>query len=252
MLKPNAAQARTVRQAPETLMLLEDQIGNIEALREAIGGCTLRCTGIVCDAPKGRPPRGLLLEGSDLDSQGTIVVGLNPGHASTSEVATLRGQPKPHEAWGAYWENHLRLANQYYIGVGELLRQCGRVGPILWTNLAKCESPPNVRGGVPLQTLSTCMERYFQYEVWTVPRSWPFLALGREVRTAVTFRFPERIIAGVPHPSGSKPNFRRLFDPDGVLRASVRNTLTTVFASEQPTTSWVASPGDSGTIADAV
>lgn len=219
-------------------MLNSDIVGSIEDLAQGISTCQIRCAGIACDAVGGRPPRGLLLEERGRSGRRrVVVVGLNPGRARASERALLRGQARPYPIWRQYWEEHHRDHHPYFTGVRALLDQAGESGPILWTDVAKCESATGAPAP-PIETLSVCAQRYLQYELFLVP-DWPLLALGRATYAALLFAFPARAILGVPHPSGAGPNFRRLFQ-GRLLKPQVLDTLQQAFATPAPSAQWVA------------
>lgn len=113
-----------------------------------------------------------------------------------------------------------------------LVDQIDLRGPMLWTELAKCESTKDVRG-VPLATLRTCAGRYLKREIDVLPDSWPLIAVGGEAFKALAYLHPNRVIIGVPHPTGSHGHFARLF-PDRQLLPHVRSLVGERMESKPP------------------
>lgn len=99
---------------------------------------------------------------------------------------------------------------KYYTWLKRIPDNLGLRGPILWTELVKCTS--KVKGTLPpLETFRICISNFLSKELESVPRSWPLIAAGKYVYQALAFRFPNRIVIGVPHPTGSYGHFQKLF-----------------------------------------
>lgn len=206
-----------------------EQIGNRLVL------CDQPCEGIVCNRKTGQIPRCMYFETENRSGGlGAAVVGLNPGPASEVErkfydqkgcsyasvVSWMRGDG------GA----HFGIRHRYYHRLKDLLGGLDLHGPILWTELAKCESAE--KGKLPpLSTFRNCMNSFLQGEIEAIPPDWPLFGVGREAFTALAYRFVNRIVIGVPHPTGSRGGFRNLFDTERNLRHEVQQVAKKAFES---------------------
>ena len=175
--------------------------------------CSLRCEGV--ENSDEILPRGLHLELQDRQGLGVVIVGLNPGRMDANEQSMYRRAGRSYDAteeWFAKNAFHIRFHKYLREFVGGL----GFSGPILWTELAKCQNAPEIRS-LPIQTLRTCVGRYLMRELDLVP-DWTVIAVGREAYTALSYLFPRRQILGVPHSSGSFGHFQRLKLKSAILR----------------------------------
>jgi len=223
------------------------------ALIDAIGSemvcCTAQCPGIVCKQKTGQIPRCLFLElekstGEKRDGKrGVVIVGLNPGAAKDTEKqhylmhGSADEHPNCNELYDAVkgWMRLKGLVSEpYYLKLYKFLgtlnslpSQPGITGPILWTELVKCESTPE-EGKLPVQTISECTKGFLFREMELVPCDWPIIAAGKDAYDFLRIQFPRRKIIGVPHPTGwgNEELFHRLFDPYG------GNSLVAKFADE--------------------
>jgi hypothetical protein len=201
----------------------------IERLGCELVACERACEGIVCNRVTGQIPRCLYLETEGRSGpRGAVIVGLNPGQSNECERKHYQDRDCTYNSVMAWFreagvnqgENH-----PYYRRLRPLVEALGLRGPILWTELAKCESAPG--GTVPLQTFRTCTREFLQKELENVPLDWPLFGIGREAYTALAYRFPDRTVIGVPHPTGSYGHFSKLFD-QGRLRDSVAQAANAV------------------------
>jgi hypothetical protein len=82
-------------------------------------------------------------------------------------------------------------------------------GPILWTELVKCE---NKTKGIlpPLQTFRKCINIFLNEELEAVPEAWPLLAVGRETYKALAYIYSSKTIIGIPHPTSSRGHFQEM------------------------------------------
>jgi hypothetical protein len=111
---------------------------------------------VVLDKKQGIIPRCLIFEkeGRNPHGQGSVVVGVNPGKSGVEEQQFYCARGCSYEgvlAW--HFEDsedpHARKRGKhhpYYRSLTGLLDAAGLDGPILWTELAKCESK---QGTVP-------------------------------------------------------------------------------------------------------
>jgi Uracil DNA glycosylase superfamily len=215
----------------------------IEALGAELVGCSSPCAGITRDQATGILPRCLVLETDGRDaSRGCAVVGINPGRASDRERASYR------QAHGTYaaiveWFDVVGFTHRYYTSLRRVVTQLGLSGPILWTELAKCENAPGRAGLPPLDTLRRCTGLYLRRELAAIPPSWPLIAVGSEAFKALAYLHTERTVLGLPHPTGSYGHFARL-SSDGRLRPSVVAAAGVALSFASGTLLWVESVDD--------
>ena len=219
-------------------MLLNSNIeSDIHLIGHRLVRCAHQCDGIENDPENGILPRCLVLETDNrTDEQGCAIIGMNPGRASAQET-------KWHEIHGVtygdvvdYWKAHVGDKNRYYFQLRKLSDQLGFTGPLLWTELAKCQSAAGV-GIPPLQTFRTCSSEYLTEELRLCPEDWPLIAVGREAHKALSYLYPNRIVIGVPHPTGSWGNFSRLFDHSSQLFPRFSSMVDSALTSQ--TTVWL-------------
>ncbi len=215
---------------------------SIDRLAGELIRCSDLCTGISRNQDQGIIPRSLYLERSDASGRGCFAVGLNPGRSCAQErrLFVEHGVNLP-----AVNEYRAGLANiPYFRGPRAVIDQLRLTGPILWSNLAKCENPEGRRGLPPLQTLRHCTQRFLRHELAAIPSDWVVLGIGWEAYRALAYLVPERVIIGIPHPTGASPNFRRMFEDNGPHRAlldtvHVRARTVLDASSSEPGTAWL-------------
>lgn len=170
-----------------------------------------------CDLKRGILPRCLYYETEDrkLSKRGCVIVGINPGQSKENEREYFIRNGASYEAEVSYWQDYGQETNKsagkkhpYYKKLRTLASGLGIEGPILWTELVKCESEK----GTPLsaQTIRDDIHRYLFKEIRHIPRSWPLIGAGRRAYEILSFSFPDRTVVGVPHPTGSYGHFDRL------------------------------------------
>ena len=167
--------------------------------------CNASCSGIECDRRKGVLPRCLFWESGCMATGGCAVIGINPGRAKPDQMKYYRTEGGTYQATVRYWEQKIKSRHPYYVRTRSLLRSLGLNGPILWSELAKCQTKHSKDGLPPLETLRTCAGRFLQKELALIPR-WPLVALGREAYKALAYLYPARTVIGVPHPTGAYGN----------------------------------------------
>jgi hypothetical protein len=167
--------------------------------------CNAACVGIECDQRKGVLPRCLYYEPGCTSTRGCAVIGINPGQAKRDQIEHYRTAGGTYEATVQYWEQRIKLRHPYYMRTRKLLRSLGLNGPVLWSELAKCQRESGKKGLPPLGTLRTCAGRFLREELALIP-DWPLVALGREAFKALAYLYPTRTVIGVPHPTGAYGN----------------------------------------------
>jgi hypothetical protein len=212
----------------------------IDRLGEELVRCRRGCAGIVHDESQGILPRCLILERGDATGSGCLVAGINPGRSKPKERSRYRECGASYRTIREYWD--LAIADvPYYKHLRNLLDQLGFSGPIIWSDLAKCENASGVQGLLPLQTLRTCAGRFLHRELEATPPGWPVLGVGGEAYKALAYLEPLRTVIGVPHPTGSRGQFFALFR-DGHLRSEVKRLVQGVLSASEPTAVWLAWP----------
>ena len=166
---------------------------------------TFSHSDIVCKPEEGIIPRCLILEEKDRDqnTRGAIVVGINPGRASEKECRHYREHGCTYDAVRDYWWNVRGYDHPYYKQLRQFLDEAGLRGPILWTELVHCESAAHVKE-LSVQTIRASIDRYLVREIASVPDQWPLIGVSAEAYKILAYRFPRRLVIGVPHPTGSR------------------------------------------------
>lgn len=113
--------------------------------------CDVGCVGIRCDQSAGIPPRGLIFElRGRRPGRGSAVIGINPGHARPREIRSYLTSGPQYEVVLKYWQDAITTF-PYYRKIRRFLDQVGLRGPILWSELAKCENAAGLAGLPPLK-----------------------------------------------------------------------------------------------------
>jgi hypothetical protein len=212
-------------------------------LGQEVISCPLRCEGIVNDPSSGTLPRSLIFDDDARHGQaGSIVLGVNPGRARDDEKAYFLRHGNTYEAFLAFWQERQSHAHPYHVRTKRFLDEVGLTGPILWTELVKCENPPDVKAVPPLGTLRACVNRHLTRELSLVPRDWPIVALGRKPFELAAIMFPGRTVMGIPHPTGSFGHFHRMFDPDRHLLRQVKGQASSAVKDGSPIATWIEAP----------
>lgn len=171
--------------------------------------CESNCEGIYLSRRKGVIPRCLAFEHRDrLDATGSAVVGINPGQAKREQQTFYLKKGCTYENTRAWWGSH--KDGRYYGHLREFVDLLGFNGPILWTELVKCQNKDKGKS-LPLQTYRTCTAKYLNKELELLPESWPLIAIGRESYKALAYLYPTRTVIGIPHPTSSRGQFHSLF-----------------------------------------
>ena len=188
----------------------------IHKIGQNMVNCSNKCPGTAYNPQEGFLPRCLILEIDDRAlAGGTAIVGINPGNSNSHERSYYIKNGKSYDKVEEYWKNHIQK-RKYYSWLKRFADQLGFSGPILWTELMKCENAE--RGKMPpLQTFRVCTKTFLSVEPGLIPDDWPLIAVGGEVYKALAYRFPNRIVIGIPHITGAYGYFFKLFDKNGDL-----------------------------------
>ena len=187
-----------------------DKIGN------QLVGCQ-KCIGKVGNnVQEGIMPRCLFFETDvrDVHSKGVVVVGINPGKSNSKERNAYKRPNRTYKAFKKYWLDH--FSNQgYYSRMRELIDCLEIKGPILWTEMVKCENKSaddKLTFNKYPDVFRTCISRFLLDEVKNVPKDWPLIAVGRDSFRNLCILFPHREVMGIYHPSARSNNFPNLKD----------------------------------------
>lgn len=220
-----------------------EDMANLESLEECIQEigremvpCDLHCRGIALDPERGIIPRCLVLETEERDEgKGSAIIGINPGQSSDSERHYYRRNRTYEHVAGYWWEHNTKW--KYNKKLHHFVDELNLTGPIVWTELVKCENAPGVTG-LPLQTFRTCVDRYLREEIKCIPEEWPLIAVGRQPYEAVAYLFADRTVLGTPHPN-SRGYFARLFCEDGRLKKNWRNKIVDFLENYRGNAAWL-------------
>ena len=190
---------------------------------------------VVCDVRGGIIPRGLIFEsnGRRPAGRGSIIVGVNPGNAEKDEKEFYKNH-KDYKDIAAYWEENI-LSKEYYRNLRSLVDQVGLVGPILWTELVKCESASvdGKKRELQVETIRADINEHLFQEIELTPGNWPLIGISKPAYAILSYRFPKRTVIGIPHATASFGYFDRLFN-DGILKLEFKQMLMQALQSQKP------------------
>src|SRR5688572_2709263 len=148
--------------------------------------CGQICAGVHRDQHAGVLPRCLILERQQAKGKGCLVVGINPGRSPRVEREHYIHTGASYESGKQYWLGHVGKI-PYYTRLRRFIDQIGLHGPIVWSDLAKCENAPSSKGLLPLQTLRQCAGRFLHREISLLRPSWPLIGVGTEAYKALGY-----------------------------------------------------------------
>ncbi len=215
-----------------------DLEARIHAIGSRVASCRKYCDGIALNPKEGILPRGLFLElVGRSEGKGSAIVGINPGVGRARETSWYVNKGITYEQTLAHWRaNNHNI--RYHTELRRLLNQLSLGGPILWTELAKCQNAPGEKPS--LQTFRTCTNSFLTEELECIPTDWPLLGVGWEAYKALAYLYPNRVVVGVPHPTGSRGQFRRLFDHNMSLLGHVKDSVSDVLSNETAKVAWLS------------
>lgn len=194
-----------------------------------------------CDVARGILPRCLIYE-ERKGARGCVMVGINPGNdprIAKHERKFFIENGCSYDALIKEWEegpgNGKPIKEHpYYARLRELSMRLGFSGPILWTELVKCESKKVGKKNVPLsnQTIRDDIHYHLLKEIEAAPDDWPLIGVGSKAYEILTFNFADRLVVGIPHPTSSRGQFSQLMKmgnhPRQMLDALLKEKRTTV------------------------
>ncbi len=186
----------------------------------------------VYDLDNGIIPRCLIYEekSRDFSVRGSVIVGINPGRSKKDEQVFYKDHGNSYDAVLEYWNKKIKNL-RYYAGMKSFVDSVDLTGPILWTELVKCESPKDVK--LSTQTIRDSIHMYLFEELKVIPKNWPLVAVGNEAFKILSYRFPNRTVLGIPHITGSYGQFSKLFSKNKI-DASAKRQLEKVLAENKP------------------
>lgn len=195
----------------DNIKLLEKTIQHIG---DEIVTCKNQCSGITNDPISGRIPRCIFFDLQDSSkTNGCVIVGINPGimkeNSSEQQHYLKHKNDLSYSTIFEQWNDSDKEHN-YYKFLRKFVNNIGLDGPILWTELVKCEKR-STGVQLPLQTARICTNTYLLRELREVPQKWLIIAVGREAHKALSYLYPTRSILGVPHPTSSRGHFNKLY-----------------------------------------
>src|SRR3989338_2121986 len=165
----------------------------------------------VFDPKRGIVPRCLIYEDENrnLSRRGSVIVGINPGQSNEPEREFYKKTGASYPATITYWDDRIKKL-RYYVHGRAFVDALKLRGPILWTELVKCESQPGIRE-LSVQTIRDSINRYLFKELEAIPGDWLLIAVGGEAFKILSYHFPDRIVIGIPHITSARGQFHKLF-----------------------------------------
>jgi hypothetical protein len=224
---------RIVRHTNARMSALHDAIDRVGA---ELVMCGDGCAGIWQDQSEGLLPRSLFLERPEATGRGCLAVGLNPGTSSARERRFYLDSEITYDRVKAY---RISIANiPYLVRTRGIIDQLELSGPIIWSNLAKCENESGRKGLPPLHTLRHCARRFLSREIAATPSDWAVLGIGWEAYRALAYLVPERAVIGIPHPTGGYRDFRKMLEK-GRLRQEIKDRAARGLSPPEPGAVWL-------------
>jgi len=189
----------------------------IDRIGKKLVRCKWQCDGIENKPEEGKIPRCLILESKGRKRNGIIIIGENPGRAGGTENSQLI--KANYDKYIEFWKEKKgekkgegKEDKGYYGKLREFAEKLGFKGPILWTDVVKCQKDidKNKKSELPAQTIRNCVNEYLLEEVEKAPENWPIIACGKVAFNAVSYLFLDRLIIGIPHVTGSYGDFSKL------------------------------------------
>jgi hypothetical protein len=217
--------------------------GGIAAIGEKLVACQKNCEGVCRSQSEGILPRCLILETNNRSkNKGSIVCGINPAPAKTDEINYYRQNGASYGSLLKYWEqgglnNKEPKSIPYYKSLRAFVDGLGLTGPILWTDIAKCQNK-SIEEKLSVkkhpQTFRRCSTSFLSEEVGLCPSDWPIIAAGNDAYHALLYLCPNRALIGIPHPTGqfARNKFSQMFERELVLKENVRERIENYFKCE--------------------
>ena len=192
-----------------------------------------RYPDVVCNPKNGIVPRCLIYEDENRkpSQRGSVIVGINPGQSDELEREFYKKTGASYSATLKYWNDRIKNL-RYYTHGRVLVDNMGLLGPILWTELVKCESLVGIKE-LSVQTIRDSINRYLFNELKIIPKNWPLIAVGGEAFKILSYRFPNRIVIGIPHITSSRGQFHKLFSKN-IINLLAKQQINKVLDGDKP------------------
>jgi hypothetical protein len=226
--------------APFSLQINEIRMAALQDMIDGIGAdlvtCSDCCTGIWRDQSQGIVPRSLFLDRAGSADRGCFAVGLNPGTSRAKERTFYLRVGMTYDRVKEYRRSIDDIP--YFQRARTVIDLLGLRGPIIWSNLAKCENAEGRKDLPPVQTMRHCAGRFLRRELEVAPPDWAVLAIGRDAFMALAYVVPKRAVIGIPHTTGAYQDFRKTFE-NGRLRKETEDRAAAALSSAEPGAAWL-------------
>jgi hypothetical protein len=185
-------------------------------------------------------PRYLVYDDFDREENGMgcVIVGLNPGQSDEKEHRFYIDNGALYENSLKYWKERIQ-AFSYYVRLKKIANEFGFSGPILWTELVKCEN--SIKGkNLCVETIRDDINKYLFREIAVIPEKWPLIGVGRKAYEILSYSFPNRFVIGLPHITGSWGGYAGLLDDNKRLNGKIVDFVCKNLSSPKKKTIWVA------------
>lgn len=189
---------------------MEELINTILQIGNRLVICNQNCQGINNNPVIGVIPRCLYLEHNNRNrNNGCVIVGINPGISNNNERVYYLSNQITYNTMIDFWNNY-GFNGPYYNYLRDFANCLGCDGPILWTEIVKCECLQNNNNHLPLDTIRTCAQKFLIPELKKIPENWKIITAGRKSFDLLKYICLDRQVLGIPHPN-SRGNFHRMF-----------------------------------------
>jgi len=187
---------------------------------------------------RGILPRYLVYDDFSREGKeiGCVIVGLNPGQSDEKEHKFYIDNGASYENSLRYWKDRIQ-GLRYYIRLKDIANKFGFSGPILWTELVKCEN--SAKGeSLRIETIRDDINKYLFREINVIPEAWPLIGVGRKAYEILSYSFPNKFVIGIPHVTGSYGGYYKLFN-DGKVRGEISNYVSECILNGKKNAIWV-------------
>jgi hypothetical protein len=207
----------------------QEILSQINSLGNELVKCPLNCVGIDNVKQDGKIPRciNLELENRNSDGKGVIIAGMNPGKAKKEEMKIYISDNGSYDSHKYFMNQYILKEgkNKYHDEIREIVTLLGFDGPILWSEIVKCQSKEGINK-LDVQTIRNCVHRFLKKEI-ELFKEFPIIAIGNESFRTCSLLFPDRQIIGIEHPSGTNRNYskfkRKLVENIKSIKVKINN-----------------------------
>jgi hypothetical protein len=194
----------------------------INKIGSRLVSCTINCVDISNIPSQGIIPRALFLEEKNRKGEiGCVMVGINPGPCAINSPEAnyyLKNGVNYNSVVGYFQE--CGSVYKYYRHLRDFINCMGLTGPILWTELVKCQCASGTKH-LSLNTSRICANEYLKKEIDIVPENWPIIAAGSEPYNLLKYIFLTRPVLGIPH-TNTRGEFPNMFEGKGRTKFTLK------------------------------